>query len=120
MTNMSTKTVGALFAEEVLGHPKIYPSIPKPEEPPADGSESKMVWQLQEWIRGHEIPFAEDKAFRDALKAFATVNDAKVRTTGKLIFPNGMMMSLDPEADKPLAVKRDQWIKARYAKAPAK
>ncbi|HWE03597.1 MAG TPA: hypothetical protein VG326_14425 [Tepidisphaeraceae bacterium] len=120
VTNMSRKTVGALFAAEVLGHRQIYVSIPRPEEPPADGAESKMVWQLQEWIRYHEIPFAEDRAFRDALKAFATTNDARVRATGKLTLPNGLAMSLDPEADKPLAVQRDKWIKAQYAKAPAR
>jgi hypothetical protein len=115
---MPMRAIGILFAAEVLGHPETYPSIRWPEEPPADGAESKMIWALQEWIRYHELPLSEDRALRDAFKAFAAANEGRTRQNGIVTLPNKLTLSLDPEADKPLSVLRDAWIKDRYAKTP--
>jgi len=115
---MPMRAIGILFAAEVLGHPETYPSIKWPEEPPADGAESKMIWALQEWIRYHELPLSEDKALREAFKAFAAANEGRTRQGGIVTLPNKLTLSLDPEADKPLSVLRDAWIKDRYAKTP--
>ena len=114
---MPMRAIGILLATEVLGHPETYPSIKWPEEPPADGAESKMIWALQEWIRYHELPLAEDRALRDALKAFATVNEGHTRQTGLATLPNKLTLSLDPDADKPLSALRDAWIIDQYGKA---
>jgi hypothetical protein len=115
-TVMSVRALGILFAAEVLGHPQTYPSVKWPEEPPADGAESKMIWALQEWIRHHELPLAEDKALREAIKAFATANEGKTRQTSKATLSNGLSLSLDPAEDQPFSVQRDAWLKAQYAK----
>ena len=109
---MVRKTVAILFNEEVLAHPEIYKTVPRPKEPPADGAESKMVWELQEWMRPDELSLAEEKSFRDALKNFATANELKVRTTGRVMLPNGLAVSLDPAADKPLAAHAMRGSKA--------
>lgn len=112
---MPMRTIGILLVAEVLGRPETYPSIKWPEEPPADGAESKMIWELQKWIRYHELPLNEDRALRDAFKSFAAANEGHTRQTALAVLPNKLMLSLDPEADQPLSVLRDQWIKARYA-----
>jgi hypothetical protein len=111
---IARRTIGILFAEEVLAHPDIYTTVPRPQEPPADGAESKLVWELQEHIRSHDLSLAEDKAFREAVRAFATLNEVKVRATSKAMLPNGQAFSLDPDADKPLETLRDAWIKSQY------
>jgi hypothetical protein len=115
-TIMATRALGVMLAAEVLGHPQLYPSVKWPQEPPADGSESKMVWALQEWIRFHELPVAEDITLREAIKAFATANEGKTRQTGRAILSNGLSLSLDPVEDQPLNVLRDAWIEAQYSK----
>lgn len=112
---MPMRAIGILFAAEVLGHPKTYPSVPWPQEPPADGAESKMIWELQEWIRYHELPLNEDRALREAFKAFALANESHTRQTGLAVLPNKLTLSLDPDQDKPLSVLRDKWIKQQYA-----
>jgi hypothetical protein len=112
---MPMRAIGILFAAEVLAHPETYPSVKWPEEPPADGAESKMIWALQEWIRYRELPLSEDRALRDALKAFAAANEGRTRQSGIAVLPNKLTLSLDPEVDKPLSVLRDKWIKDRYA-----
>lgn len=112
---MPMRAIGILFAAEVLGHPETYKSVPWPEEPPSDGAESKMIWELQKWIRYHELPLSEDRALRDAFKAFAAANEAHTRQTGLAVLPNKLSLSLDPDADQPLSVLRDRWIKERYA-----
>jgi hypothetical protein len=112
---MPMRAIGILLVAEVLGHPETYPSIPWPEEPPADGAESKMIWELQKWIRYHDLPLSEDRALRDAFKAFAAANEGHTRQTALAVLPNKLTLSLDPEADPPLSVLRDKWIKDRYA-----
>lgn len=114
---MPKRALGIMLVAEVLGHPERYPSVKWPAEPPAEGAESKMVWELQEWIRRHELPLSDDRALRDAIKALATANEGKTRQTGTVTLSNGLSLALDPEADKPLNVRRDAWIKERYAKA---
>ncbi len=115
---MSRKSVGIGFAAEFFSHPQAYPTLKLPEEPPADGAESKMIWSLQEQIRFHPLTFAEDRALRESIRAFAAANasEPKIRATGKVTLPNGLFLSLDPEADTPLSRERDAWIKARYQK----
>jgi hypothetical protein len=115
---MTKKAVGIFYISEVLGHPETYPSVKRPEDPPADGAEAKIVTELQDWIRRNNLTFAEDKALREAIKAFASANasEAKFRQAGKIVLPNGLTMALDPAVDKPLAAQRDAWIKARFAK----
>lgn len=113
---MPRKAMGIFFAAEILGHPETYPSVKWPEDPPADGAESKMIWTFSEWISSHNFTFAEDKAFREALKAFAQANstEAKLRRNeGRILLPNGLAFSLDNAADKPLAIRRDAWAKAQ-------
>lgn len=112
---MPMRAIGIFFAAEVLGHPKTYPSVKWPEEPPAEGAESKMIWELQKWIRYHALPLAEDRALRDALKAFAAANESRTYQTGVVTLSNKLTLSLDPDADKPLNELRDKWIKERYA-----
>lgn len=114
---MPMRAIGILFATEVLSRPETYKSVPWPKEPPADGAESKMIWELQKWIRYHELPLSEDRALRDAFKTFAAINAGRTLDTGLVILPNKLKLSLDPDADKPLSVLRDKWIKERYGKA---
>lgn len=120
-TVMSRKAVGILFAVEFFSHEPSYPTLKRPEEPPADGAESKMIWSLQEQIRQHGLSFAEDRALREAIRAFAAANasEPRARSSGKLTLPGGLFIGLDPAADKPLAVQRDAWIKSHYAKPAA-
>jgi hypothetical protein len=70
---------------------------------------------LQKWIRYHELPLSEDRALRDSFKAFAAANEGHTRQTALAVLPHKLTLSLDPEADQPLSVMRDQWIKTRYA-----
>ena len=115
---MCTRAIGAMYAAEILAHPKTYPTVKWPQEPPADGAESKMVWELQDWVRHHDFTFSEDKALREAIKSFATANAEKARQSGAVTFIDGLRMSLDRDADQPLSGQRDAWIKAQYAKVP--
>ena len=113
---MARKAMALFYVAEVLGHRQNYPTIKPPQEPPAEGAESKIVLELQEWIVHNNLTFAEDKALHRAIKTFANANanEQKFRQTGKLVLPNGLFVALDPAADKPLNAQRDAWIKAQY------
>ena len=113
---MSRRAIGAMFAAEVVGHADRYPSVHLPDSLPDQGAEEKLANELRPWIEKHGLTLAEDQSLRDALKAFAAANTAKVRQTGMVMLPNGLTVALDPEADKKQAEKRDAWLKAHLAK----
>lgn len=115
-TVMGRKAVGAMFAAEVVGHPERYPSIQLPKDLPADGAEEKLVLALKDWIEKNGWTAPEDRAIRDALKAFAAANTATVYQTGKVTLANGLPVSLDPAADAAMKPKRDAWVKAAFDK----
>jgi hypothetical protein len=115
---MCRKVLAAMYVAEVFSHPKTYPSIQWPQDPPADGAELKTMLEMRDWLKHNDLTFPEDKALREAARTFAmaNANEAKFRQAGTLILPSALGLSLDPAADKPLAARRDAWIKARYAK----
>jgi hypothetical protein len=55
---------------------------------------------------------AEDKVFREAVRAFAAANDLGVFQTAKVALPNGQVYALLAEEDGPFRAKRDAWVKA--------
>ncbi len=109
----SRKAMAAMFVAEVVGHHAKYPSIPWPQELPAEGAEEKMALHLKDWMEKNGWTLAEDKALRDAMKTFALAND---KVMGKASLPNGTAVAFDPEQDAENRVKRDAWVKAAFDK----
>jgi hypothetical protein len=113
----SRKAAGAMFIAEVVGNPGKYPSITLPKDLPADGAEGKLAELIRNKIEKHGWTIAEDKALREAIKSFATANESGVLQSQKATLPNKLTVLLDLEADKPLRVKRDAWLKSQFDKA---
>ncbi len=113
----SRKAAGAMFLAEIMANPTKYPSIPLPGALPADGAEEKLAQHVRSKIEKHGWTIAEDKALREAIKSFAAANEAGVLQTQKATLPNKLTVSLDLEADKPLRLKRDAWLKSQFDKA---
>ena len=115
-TQMSREAVGAMFLHELLANPAKYPSIKLPKSLPDDNTEEKCAGQVKAWIERHPWTLAEDQSLRDMLKRFATANSATVYKTATVVLPDKLSVALDPEKDKPLAQKRDAWIKSQLQK----
>jgi len=113
---MGRRAVGAMFVTEVVAHPDKYPSIKLPREVPADGAEGKTALALKDWIEGHGWTVGEDKSIREAIKTFAMANEKTTQASNLVTLANGLTLALDPEVDKPLGVKRDEWVKDQLAK----
>jgi hypothetical protein len=113
---MSRKAVAAMVIAEIVGHRERYPSIQIPGGMPEDGIEAAIADQLRHWLEKHPLTLAEDRALRDAVKAFAAANTDSVRVSGIVKLPNGLTADLDPEKDKDLSPKRDAWLAAQKSK----
>jgi hypothetical protein len=113
----SRKAIGAMFEAEVLANPAKYPSLKLPDSLPADGIESKLAEHFRGLIERRSWTIAEDKALREAIKAFAAVNDKTVLQAEKITLPNGLVHMIDTDADAPFRAKREAWLKAQFDKA---
>ena len=114
VTIAGRRAIGALFIEEVVSHRSQYPSIKYPADM-KDATEEKLAGHFRGAIEQHGWTLAEDRSLREALLTFADANK-DIFKTQKLIYPNKLEGSLDPDADKPLRAKRDAWLKEQLAK----
>ena len=113
------RAVGAFLLSELLAQPSAYPSLKLPKALKTDQSEQELATHFKHAInRGSTWTIAEDRAFREALKAFAAANDRTVFETQQLTLPNKLTLSLDDKEDAPLRTKRNQWVKAQFDKLP--
>jgi hypothetical protein len=116
-TQISREAVGAMFIQELLANSARYPSIKLPAASPAGDTEEKCAAAIRNWIEKHPWTLAEDQSIRDALKQFALTNSATAWKSAIVVLPNKLTVALDPEKDKPLALKRDDWIKEKPQKS---
>jgi len=110
----SRKAMAAAFMVEVLGNAKKYPSIKLPSSLDPDNAEEKLALAMQKGIEKTPWTLAEDRSLREAVKAFATSNEAVMKTGGLIKLANGLTVQLDPEADVALRPKRDAWFKKQF------
>ena len=116
----SRRAVASMFLTQVLSSPAKYPSLKLPDTLAAESAEEKLAVYFKFKIgRKTYWTIAEDKAFREAVKAFAA-NDKEVLQAGKVTLPNGLVYALMAEDDASLRAKRDAWVKAQFDKAGAK
>jgi len=108
------KAVAAAFLAEVLGNVKKYPSIKLPPSLEAENAEEKLALAMQKGIEKNGWTLAEDRAIREAMKLFATANEAAIKNGGTIKLANGLTVQLDPEADGALRGKRDAWFKKQF------
>ena len=113
------RAVAAMLLQKILGAPKAFPSMPLPRSLAADNAEKSLAVYMKTKM-GRNLPWtiAEEKAVREAIRAFAGVNDSNVLRSGKVDLPNGLGFTLTAE-DAAERAKRDAWIKAEYDKAMA-
>jgi hypothetical protein len=118
----SRRAATAMFLAEVLKSPSKYPTLKLPDTLEADGAEEKLCdyFRKNRLRREDRWTIAEDKSFREAVKAFAAASDQPTSMTGRGILPSGLAFSLSAEEDVPLRAKRETWIKAQFDKAAAK
>jgi hypothetical protein len=112
------KAVGAMFLAEVLGNPAKYPSLKRLDQTPAADIENALADHYRGVLERQGLTLAEDKALREAIKAFAAANDADVLANGKIVFANKLTHAVDTADDAPLKAKRDAWLKMQLDKAP--
>jgi len=114
----SRRAAAAVFLTEVLSSPAKYPSLKLPDKLAAESAEESLAVYLKPTIgRKTHWTIAEDKAFREALKAFAAANDQKVLQGARVALPNGLTFAMLPDEDTPFRQKRDAWVKAQFDKA---
>jgi hypothetical protein len=114
----SRRAVASMFLVEVLKDPSRYPSVKLPGALAAESAEEKLAADLKfKMTRKTAWTLAEEKAFREAVKAFAAANDLSVFQTAKVALPNGLGFALLAEEDGPFRAKRDAWVKAQFDKA---
>lgn len=112
----SRRAVASMFLTEVLKAPAKYPSLKLPDTLAAEAAEEKLAVHFKFKIgRKTAWTIAEDKAFREAMAAFAAANDRPVYDTGNVVLPNKLVYGLETEADG--RAKRDAWVKAQFDKA---
>ena len=110
------RAVCAMFLGEVLTKSDKYPSLPLPRNLPADQTEKALGTHYKFQLKRSALwTIGEDRAFREALKAFATANDKTVFNTEIVKLPNGLEFHLDPDKDNAsYREKRDAWIKEKF------
>jgi hypothetical protein len=107
------KPFGAMLIAEVASHPEKYPSLNLGQAGARGGSENleqRLANVLLGQFERRKLTFAEDRALRDAIKAFATTNGTNAYTSGKVTFANKLLMALDPANDGALSSLRDAWL----------
>lgn len=67
-----------------------------PKTRAADGAEEKLAEHFRGRPEKQGWSVAEDRALREAIKAFAAANDASVYQTGKVTLANRLAISLEP------------------------
>lgn len=108
------RAVGAMLLCELLKEPSRYPSLALPKSLAAEDAEKQLGRHFKFRIgRNNHWTIAEDRSYREALKAFVGAN-SNVLDTESVILPNGLAFSLDDEKDASLRPKRDAWIKSRF------
>jgi hypothetical protein len=123
-TQMAREAVGAMMIHELLANPAKYPSIKLPTEAPQEHAEAVCAGEIKNWIERHPWTLAEDQSLRDMLKRLAVANCASTFRSASVVLPDKLLekpadklsVSFDPEKDKPLAIKRDAWIRAQLRK----
>ena len=115
----SRRSIAAMLLQKILVAPKAFPSMPLPGSLAPDNAEKSLAVYMKTKM-GRTLPWtiAEEKAVREAIKAFAGTNDLNVLRSGKVGLPNGLAFTLTAE-DAAERAKRDAWIKAEYDKATA-
>lgn len=108
------RAIAAACMAEILSNSKRYPSIKLPASLDADSAEEKLALAMQKGIEKTGWTLAEDRSLREAIKTFATANEAVVKTGGLIKLANGLTVQLDPEADAALRTKRDAWFKKQF------
>ncbi len=112
------KVIGSMLLAEVLANPARYPSFKLPAKMPTEKFDARLADHYRQFVEKHSWTVAEDKALREAFKAFAIANEKDVFKSCKVQLPNGQIHSLEStEDDAPLRVKREAWIKAQLDKA---
>jgi hypothetical protein len=114
----SRRSVGIFLMTEVVSHPDKYPSMKLPANLP-DFTEPKIADRLRLFLEKNQLPLAEDKALRDAVKAFAAANELTAFKAGQVVLPNKLTASFDPKLDDALRPKREAWMKEQITKPPA-
>jgi len=114
------RAAAAMFLVEMLRSPSTYPSLPLPDSLAAEDAEAKLAVHYKFMIkRDSAWTIAEDKAFRAAVKAFASANELKVLEAGKVTLPNNLTFAMMPGDDKQLQAQRDKFIKTVFDKIKA-
>ncbi|MBM4018388.1 MAG: hypothetical protein FJ288_08705 [Planctomycetes bacterium] len=117
----SRRAAAAMFLAEVLKDPAAYPSVRLPASLDAEGAEEKLAADLKfKVVRKSRWTISEDRAFRAAVRAFASANEQRVFETGKVALPNGLTFALMPDEDNLYRAVRDAWVKARFDKVQPK
>jgi hypothetical protein len=107
----SRKAIGSMFLAELVANRAKYPSIKLAEKLPDDGIEENLCIALKNSIEKNPWTLAEDRRIRDAIKAFALLNQKDLLQTNRVKMPNGLIMSLDPAGDGANQTARDSWLK---------
>jgi hypothetical protein len=116
----SRRAASAVLLMEVLRSPATYPSLPLPDTLDAENAEEKLATHFKFMIKRQSAwTIAEEKAFRAAVKVFATVNEQKVLETGKVTLPNNLILAMMPGEDKPYQPQRDKFIKTAFDRIKA-
>jgi hypothetical protein len=110
------KPLGAMLVAEVASHRERYPNLNA--APGAGGGnregggglEQRLANVLMGQFERRKLTFTEDRALRDAIKAFALANGTPVYSSGKITFSNKLQMALDPAGDTELSNLRDAWL----------
>jgi hypothetical protein len=112
----SSRAVGAMLIAHVLADPSKWPSLPPPQEAPADSAEEAVAVHLKMLV-GKAWTVAEDKALREAVLAFSRKNNKYVLQYGRVVLPNGLVFMLEAAKDEPFQAKRNAWVTRQLAKA---
>ncbi|MGB2822821.1 MAG: hypothetical protein WBF17_17690 [Phycisphaerae bacterium] len=112
----SNRAVGAMLVAEVLAAPAKWPSLPLPQDVPADDAEKAVAVHLKMQV-GKAWTIAEDKALREATLAFSGKNNKQVAQYGKVVLPNKLVFMLEAAKDAPFKAKRNAWVAQQLQKA---
>jgi hypothetical protein len=114
------RAAAAMLLVEILRSPSTYPSLPLPDSLAAEEAETKLAVHYKFMLkRGSAWTIAEDKAFRAAVRAFASANELKVLEAAKVTLPNNLTFAMMPGEDEHFQTQRDKFIKAAFDKIKA-
>jgi len=109
------RPLAVMLEEEIVSHAPQYPSFKLPPNLKADTVEGALAVNLMRQFERTTPTFAEDRALREAIKAFAQINTQPVYATGKVTLPGKLTIALDPAEDGDNAAKRGTWLMEEIA-----